>query len=1110
MGRSMIVQGLSRCWGASVLVCLLALVSSGGTTAVAASLPVVFDPVLSLTGGCTVSTLDEVPDPGCPSSPGPPLGPFSSPRAVATDAYGNIYVASFGKGEGSQGRVDVFDSSGHFITEVAIAAGPLDIAVDSIGTLYVSNLKQGERVTRYSPTVYNPASGEIEYGNPPAIFIESFVSPALIGIAVNPTNDHLFVYRSRITEYGSAAEGNPELEEFPTELGSARSTGLAIDAAHNRVYASGAINGLPVIKIVDLAPPHLVIGVIDGSTTPAGKFLSDSLTVAVDEGSGRVFVYDPEASKLYEFTSSGGYLATIEHRFVTPGEGAQITVDNGKYSPNGGENPFGRYVFVPSYPGGEDHSYAFAPLEQCSPEVKSVSAGGVTEAEAVLEAIINPCNLGTTYTFEYVTQQSFDESGFAGAQAVSGTLPAAVIGMKATAPLRGLAAGTAYRFRVIAANEEGSNQLEGTFATYPANPVPPCPNDPLRYGFSAALPDCRAYELVSPPDTNGRPPLGIGALGSFFTTREASPAGDKVSFRIEGGSMPGVGGTGSLFGDPYLSIRGAGGWSTSYVGPSGAEAPAILPGSSSPDQSFSLWDNSGGSGSTAIGGERTSYVRYPDGHSELVGRGALGTDPRAVARLISEGGEHIIFTTGNTGSAVQLEENASPAGTQTVYDRTADEVTHVVSLLPGDVTPKAGENAIFKGASLDGKGVAFSIGNTLYLRHDNAETYEIGENVTFAGIAEGGGRVFYVNGGDLVAFDVASNSVIEFTTSGDITPVNVSADGSAAYFVSPSALSSGPNSQGVEPKKGQHNLYLSREGAISFVGTVTERDVEGELWGGEQIEGLGLWTAAVGGNSPGQLGIDPSRTTPDGRVLLFESRANLTSYNSEGHVEVYRYDSAADDLRCLSCDPTLGPASGTASLQPTRETEGLQPLNSFVLVNNLRADGRRVFFQSTEPLVAADTDGLQDVYEWEAQGVGSCTDPDGCVYLISSGNSRRNDYLYAASDSGDDVFFLSSDLLLPIDSDETPSIYDARVGGGFAEPDEADCQGEGCRPGLAPPPGSASPLTPVLGKGDNVRHPRRCPKGKRRVKRHGKVRCVKRHHRPHHHKAGSKRKGAGK
>jgi len=83
----------------------------------------VFEPVLSLTGGCKTSALDEVPDPGlCPIPPGTvypepgadhPSGSFKSP-AIAIDEYGDIYVANVAEKEG---RIDVFSPKGIFITE---------------------------------------------------------------------------------------------------------------------------------------------------------------------------------------------------------------------------------------------------------------------------------------------------------------------------------------------------------------------------------------------------------------------------------------------------------------------------------------------------------------------------------------------------------------------------------------------------------------------------------------------------------------------------------------------------------------------------------------------------------------------------------------------------------------------------------------------------------------------------------------------------------------------------------------------------------------------------------------------------------------------------------
>ena len=120
------------------------------------------------------------------------------------------------------------------------------------------------------------------------------------------------------------------------------------------------------------------------------------------------------------------------------------------------------------------------------------------------------------------------------------------------------------------------------------------------------MPDCRAYELVTPSDTNARAPQGVGHLGSYFATREASPAGEAVSFMIEGGSLGGIEATGSYAGDPYLVTRSASGWSTSYAGPSALEAPAISPGSSSPDQGYSFWSTDGSEGSAVIEGKQSN------------------------------------------------------------------------------------------------------------------------------------------------------------------------------------------------------------------------------------------------------------------------------------------------------------------------------------------------------------------------------------------------------------------------------------------------------------------------------------------------------------------------
>jgi hypothetical protein len=476
--------------------------------------------------------------------------------------------------------------------------------------------------------------------------------------------------------------------------------------------------------------------------------------------------------------------------------------------------------------------------------------------------------------------------------------------------------------------------------------------------------------------------------------------------------------------------------------------------------------------------------------------------------LVTDGGEHMLFT-----STATLEEGAAGGGKTTVYDRASDGSLRVVSLLPGNVPPSATQSVDYTGSSLDGRGVAFTVveagTGTLYLRYENETTYKLGAGLTFEGIAEGGNRIFYLKEGSLFASDVLTGKTVQFAGGGDVTVANVSKDGSTAYLVSPDKLTSRANPLGKKAKMGDENLYRSREGSIDFIGAVSERDVEGE---GSNVlhDGLGLWAHAVSsGAAPGGFAVDPSRTTDGGDVFLFQSEADLTNAGAAGHRQVYIYDATANGLRCISCNPTGEAPHGDALLQNVTESlTSPEPSGPFDVVENLSANGRRVIFQSPDPLVATDTDRLQDVYEWEVQGMGSCNDPGGCLYLISSGHSGKLNYLYGVSESGDDVFFRTSDILAPPDQEEIPSIYDARVGGGSPVPPAAgECEGEGCRPQLTPRPILPTPGL-VPGRPGNVK--RGCPKGKRKVIRHHSTRCVKkmgRRHRHHRHARHTNTKG---
>jgi hypothetical protein len=224
-----------------------------------------------------------------------------------------------------------------------------------------------------------------------------------------------------------------------------------------------------------------------------------------------------------------------------------------------------------------------------------------------------------------------------------------------------------------------------------------------------------------------------------------------------------------------------------------------------------------------------------------------------------------------------------------------------------------------------------------------------------------------------------------------------------------------------------------------------------ELWNGH----TGTTTQIVG---LGGEGAQSATVAGDGMGVVFTSRASLTGYPNGGLSEVFVYDATAGRLHCASCNPTGEP--------PTAYTEGLS-MAAFPTPSNhetyrprwISRDGSRVFFNSFEPLVPQDTNAVLDVYEWERDGAGSCTQSGGCIYLLSGGTGSYKSWFIDASSSGDDVFILTRAQLAPEDRNENYDLYDVRAGGSLSPP--AVCSGAECEGGLSVPPvfGSPSSLT---------------------------------------------------
>jgi hypothetical protein len=568
-----------------------------------------------------------------------------------------------------------------------------------------------------------------------------------------------------------------------------------------------------------------------------------------------------------------------------------------------------------------------------------------------------------------------------------------------------------------------------------------CPNEAVRQlesaahpeGFATTLPDCRAYEQVTPVDKDGSGPT------DFASGVQAAPAGDGLVFPVLG-DMPG--GTGGYVPSFFLARRGGQGWSDE-----GLEAPSDPYGHSlvvgwSEDlaetavTAFELSTGSGGGvylRNDAVGSFQLAFQYSPE-FVEFHPAGFSADDSR------------MLFET-----EVQLSPSAA-AGQENLYEWHAGVVS-LVGVLPGPggSAPTGGSFAGPNGGatgeaytqhtiSSDGSRVFFTAGGTeqIYVRENGTSTVPVGVGAFLAATPDGS-KVIYLSGGvggHLEMFDVESEQTTDLTLGGGVEgALGMSDDGSYVYFAA--------NGGGI---------YVWHDGSIQFITA-----------NGQSLN----WTPF-----PLNNGKEPktSRVTPDGRFLLFAGADVLD-----------RYDAVHGRLACVSCSPSGAPPAGAPKLQSQPTSIALTEPS--ILPRNLSVDGGRVFFESPEALLPQDTNGMQDVYEWEQQGVGSCQGSSatfsaasgGCLYLVSSGTSSSNSYFAEASASGDDAFFFTFQPLVGQDQDGLFDIYDARVGGGFAAQNPPapppPCEGEACRTAAGAAPAFGEPTSVTFTGAGNLTLP---------------------------------------
>ncbi len=627
-----------------------------------------------------------------------------------------------------------------------------------------------------------------------------------------------------------------------------------------------------------------------------------------------------------------------------------------------------------------------------------------------------------------------------------------------------------------------------------------CPNEPFRVGPSALLPDCRAYEMVSPESTQAQR-SGIQAIsddGNYVLYNSAGIFADAPGMNKAGGT--------------YAGRRTATGWETTSLNPPSWQFPLYdYAGASdwSTDLSSTLWL------ARPITDKDTNnwtfYVRREDGTEHGTWLPVSPSLPGERLGIGSGNGEVLgasasldsiilAITPARVSPTDGTEDTRPPQGVRrSLYrmSRTPAGDIHVeqlayqngATMFPTCTVGLGGPANTARGAYSDDGQTAFlnfgpscsgtGVGARVWAWRKGQGVIDVSAprcapdcsvpgggpaTVLFEGASRNGQRVYFSTAQQLVSADGATGTAVvrrnlyeyDFSRTGDeLIPVTtdpgtegagvrklvrLSEDGSRAYFVSTGRSLAGPNASNQSPTPGGNNLYVYHRPMGAAQGTTT-------FIGTLATTDSGLW----GGDSNGR---QASTALADGRFFLFSSQAPLTADKLAGDTQpdVYRYDAQTDELRRVWTDDPEhngGQRVAGAAVTPVAGQDAAN--QSWASSQRISDDGRIVYFSTAEPLSPRDENGVSDSYAWDAS--------TGAISLISSGLDPDGAPAGVMTPSGNELTFGSSVPLLPTQTSTTGTAYVARVGGGFPLPDSvaSPCVGDGCQGPL----GDLPPSPPI-------------------------------------------------
>jgi uncharacterized membrane protein len=601
-----------------------------------------------------------------------------------------------------------------------------------------------------------------------------------------------------------------------------------------------------------------------------------------------------------------------------------------------------------------------------------------------------------------------------------------------------------------------------------------CANEQVRAeSHSTSLPDCRAYELVTPAYKEGHPVT--------LESSHISPGGSRViasSLGAFAGTEDNPPGEEFLGGAIYELSRSLAGWVTK---------PIVPPASQFTEDEFGHQLVSSDFGTTTFVlntasqfvQQRDLYLRLPTGSFVRVGPmtppgAANNNDARP------EGGSndlsHVMFELEQSrwpGDTTSFTEGAGPPSLyELIMGQGSEEpklvgvknngalVSNAEAQLVGNCgtvlggRKEAGQrHAVLANAvSSSGATVFFTTFvcegspsvNELYARLNASKTVPISEPAIsvpgrkctstckeyeneenghkrsegfFEGASEDGSKVFFTTAQPLSDSDTDTTPDLyeaEITSSGMQKLIQVSKGDS-----SDPTQGNGAQVLGVSAiSKDGSRVYFVAEGVLTTTkNSQGQEAVKGvpNLYMAEPASGHTAFIAALlqSDNEDWEPG---GERMPGGEPVKATPDGRFLVFGSAG--QIFEYDSQTGTLVRVA-------------------SNGRAPR-----VSN---DGSYVFFMSRAALTPQAVNGSRHVYEYH----------NGQVALISDGQDGQGEGagLLGIDASGENVFFRTVDSLVPQDTDTQTDIYDARIGGGFPAPvPPVGCSGDGClgSPSVAP------------------------------------------------------------